>query len=76
MHGFEHKHVLSLMGVVLDNNIPYIIMPFMDNGSLKAYVSNPNNVRESASTTTVMVPISKNNCVQLLLMWFYCRPSQ
>ena len=39
MYIFEHPNVLSLMGVCLDGGTaPYIIMPFMANGSLLAYL--------------------------------------
>ena len=53
MSKFNHLHVLTLKGVCLDGGpAPYIIMPFMANGSLLAYlrknrktliVSNENN---------------------------------
>ena len=39
MHTFEHPNVLALHGVCLDGGTsPYIIMPFMANGSLLAYL--------------------------------------
>ena len=39
MEGFEHPHVLSIIGVCVDAGpTPYIIMPFMANGSLLAYI--------------------------------------
>ena len=39
MYNFDHPNVLSLMGVCLDGGTaPYIIMPFMTNGSLLAYL--------------------------------------
>ena len=39
MHEFEHTHVLSLRGVCLDGGpAPYILMPFMANGSLLTYL--------------------------------------
>ena len=48
MHEFEHKNVLTLRGVCLDGGpAPYIIMPFMANGSLLAYL------RKNRSTLTV-----------------------
>ena len=41
MYIFKHPNVLSLMGVCLDGGTaPYIIMPFMANGSLLAYLKN------------------------------------
>ena len=39
MYGFQHPHVVTLIGVCLDGGpAPYIIMPFMANGSLLAYL--------------------------------------
>ena len=39
MYLFEHPNVLSLIGVCLDGGpAPYIIVPFMANGSLLAYL--------------------------------------
>ena len=35
---FEHPHVLNITGVCVDaGSTPYIVMPFMANGSLLAY---------------------------------------
>jgi len=39
MEGLEHPHVLNIIGVCMDAGpAPYIIMPFIANGSLLAYV--------------------------------------
>ena len=39
MHTFDHPNVLKLTGVCLDGGpAPYIIMPFMTNGSLLSYL--------------------------------------
>ena len=39
MSTFDHLHVLTLKGVCFDGGpAPYIIMPFMANGSLLAYL--------------------------------------
>ena len=39
MHKFDHPNVLKLLGVCLDGGpAPYIVMPFMANGSLNAYL--------------------------------------
>ena len=41
MHEFDHPNVLKLTGVCLDGGpAPYIIMPFMENGSLLSYLKN------------------------------------
>ena len=39
MYNFSHTHILTLKGICLDGGAaPYIIMPFMANGSLLAYL--------------------------------------
>ena len=38
MHNFTHPNVLSLLGVVIDDNKPYVIMPLMENGDLRAFI--------------------------------------
>ena len=39
MYGFEHPHVLGIIGLCIDSGpAPYIVMPFMANGSLLAYI--------------------------------------
>ena len=39
MYAFDHPNVLKLSGVCMDGGpAPYIIMPFMANGSLKDYL--------------------------------------
>ena len=39
MTNFDNPHVLGLIGVCLDAGpAPYIVLPFMDNGNLLAYV--------------------------------------
>ena len=40
MSQFDHPNVLPLVGVCVDGGLaaPYIIMPFMANGSLLAYL--------------------------------------
>lgn len=40
MYKFSHTNILTLRGVCLDGGpAPYIIMPFMANGSLLSYLS-------------------------------------
>ena len=39
MQNFQHPHVLNIIGVCVDAGpAPYIIMPFIANGSLLAYI--------------------------------------
>ena len=55
MKEFDHPNVLNLKGVCLDGGpVPYIIMPFMTNGSLQSYLkeSRESLVMDSSSTCT------------------------
>ena len=39
MQHFDHPHVLNVIGLCLDaGSAPYIVMPFMANGSLQLYL--------------------------------------
>jgi serine/threonine protein kinase len=40
MKDFKHPHILGLLGVCLDapDASPYIVLPFMANGSVKEYL--------------------------------------
>ena len=39
MMAFDHPHVLSIFGICVDAGpAPYIVMPFMANGSLQCYL--------------------------------------
>lgn len=39
MQKFHHSNILSLIGVCIDAGAaPYIVMPFMNNGSLLTYL--------------------------------------
>ena len=38
MLSFKHNHVMSLIGVCIDGQLPLLIMPFMSNGSVLDYV--------------------------------------
>ena len=41
MCGFDHPHVLGLIGICLDpSNSPYLLLPFMENGDLRTYLKN------------------------------------
>ena len=44
MSQFKHSHVMGLIGVCLDTgSAPYIIMPYMANGSLLKYLKKERN---------------------------------
>ena len=44
MQGFDHRNVLTVLGVCLDGGpAPYIVMPFMTNGCLLTHLKNNRN---------------------------------
>ena len=38
MKTFVHPHVMGILGICLAEQAPYIVMPFMANGSLHSYL--------------------------------------
>ena len=38
MKAFVHPHVMGILGICLDGQAPYVVMPFMANGSLHTYL--------------------------------------
>jgi len=45
MHSFDHPNVLPLLGVVIANDRPFVIMPLMQNGDLRTFIAAPERVR-------------------------------
>lgn len=52
MHKFNHPNVISLVGICLDAGpSPYIVLPFMENGSLLSYIkTNRHSLLTDANT--------------------------
>ena len=68
MHEFDHPNVLKLVGVCLDGGpAPYIVMPFMANGSLSSYL-------KEERETLLLDPASTNqdDVVKLIQFGFVC----
>ena len=64
MSEFDHPNVLNLTGVCLDGGpAPYIIMPFMENGSLLTYL-------RKEKDTLISRPDMDN--MQDVVMWKIC----
>ena len=38
MKAFVHPHVMGILGICMAGQAPYIVMPFMANGSLHSYL--------------------------------------
>ena len=48
MRNFEHQNVLRMKGVVIKDNLPLVVMPYMAKGDLKGYISNTELVSGAA----------------------------
>jgi len=44
MKDFSHPHILSLIGVIFKEGKPFVVLPYMENGDLKKFISNTDNV--------------------------------
>ena len=52
MHRLDHPNIISLIGLCLDAGpSPYIILPFMENGSLLSYVKNNREILVTDANT-------------------------
>ena len=38
MKAFVHPHVMGIFGICFAGQVPYVVMPFMANGSLYSYL--------------------------------------
>ena len=38
MKAFVHPHVMGILGICFAGQVPYVVMPFMANGSLHSYL--------------------------------------
>ena len=70
---FKHSHVMGLIGVCLDGGYaPYIIMPYMANGSLLEYLKKekdklvfPDNAEHDEDQVYIITPACINNFCSL-----------
>ena len=74
MSRFKHSHVMGLIGVCLDSgSAPYIVMPYMANGSLLKYLKRERKnvvLTEDADEDDVMLnklSLSLNLTINVLL---------
>ena len=79
MRWFQHENVMTLIGICTDfGENPYIVMPFMANGSLLAYLMKERSnltVAEDAGEKMVkiaLLAINNDLLLLLLLLLFVC----
>ena len=46
MRGLRHRNILTMIGLVVRENRPYVVLPFMKNGDLRSFLKNTDQVRE------------------------------
>ena len=65
MHGLNHVHVLALIGVCVDSDMeqtsPLIVLPYMDNGDLRSFLRDGNNVRISVTLNSNAIRVRGTN---------------
>ncbi len=46
MREFDHPHILTLIGIALDNDVdmPLVVLPFMRHGDLLSFIRDEHNV--------------------------------
>ena len=44
MKDFKHENILGLIGVAIERNHSYVLLPYMDNEDIKTFISNEENV--------------------------------
>ena len=87
MSMFDHPNVLNLIGVCLDGGpAPYIIMPFMENGSLLSYLRKKKDVLVSEPVAGIQDVVSatswvtnNSECQKMKIMsqgTLCCKPGQ
>ena len=79
MRWFQHENVMTLIGICTDfGENPYIVMPFMANGSLLTYLMKERSnltVAEDAGKKMVkiaLLAINNDLLLLLLLLLFVC----
>ena len=46
MRGLRHRNVVSLLGIIVENNQVFSVSPSMENGNLKTFITNEENVSQ------------------------------
>ena len=44
MKEFKHDNIMALVGVVIEHDKALVLLPFMENGDLRSFISNDGNV--------------------------------
>ena len=69
---FKHLHVLNLIGVCIDSGkAPFIIMPYMANGSLLTYLKKERpklTIAQGAEEITVIQPFVVNKAIDIIFL--------
>lgn len=47
LKGLEHANLLTVLGIVIEENRPYMALPLMDHGDMKSFLIQPEQVCEN-----------------------------
>ena len=65
MKSFSHRNVLNMIGVCLDaGSAPYLLMPYMENGSLLAFLKKERENLLFPEGTGEEEKVNHNACIQ------------
>ena len=68
MKHFKHPNVMTLIGVCLDGGpVPYIILPFMANGSLLSYLTKERDNLTVRKENDIQTKVSRPSCFHLIV---------
>ena len=69
MLSFEHKNVMTLIGVCIDGEMPLLIMPFMSNGSVLEFLKHHKNELLCCNASQAMV-LSSSFTTVFQIYWY------
>lgn len=49
MKDFDHEHILRLVGIVVEEDRTCIVLPYMDYGDVRSFISTETNVNSPLS---------------------------
>ena len=67
MKDFKHDHVLHLLGVAIDDDRVYVVLPYMENGDLKSFISNDVNVSATFGTQNCLCHCARADFLKSLV---------
>lgn len=74
MCGFDHPHVLGLIGICLDpSNSPHLLLPFMENGDLYSYLKHKRDASGCSSKLDQYPQVGRVSLTNYFYLRCVCR---